>query len=160
MPNPTVAADPHDLVISRLVRAPRAKLWRAWTEPELLKAWWCPRPWTTEVRAFDLRPGGAFHTFMQGPDGGTSDNPGCFLDVLPQSRIVFTSCLTGGWRPHAPWMAFTALISMADEGAATRYVAHVMHPDQATRDKHEGLGFFDGWNTGIDQLDALALELR
>ena len=66
-----VQDDPNDLVISRLLRAPRSALWRAWTEPELLKQWWCPKPWTTEVRAFDLRPGGAFHTFMQGPDGGT-----------------------------------------------------------------------------------------
>src|SRR5574341_725190 len=99
MANETVRnVDPHDLVISRLVRAPRAALWRAWTEPELLKEWWCPRPWTTEVRAFDLRPGGGFYTFMRGPDGGTSDNPGCFLEIVPQSRIVFTTMLTAGWR--------------------------------------------------------------
>ena len=52
-----------DLVISRLVRAPRATVWRAWTDPALLAQWWCPQPWTTEVRAFDLRAGGAIHTF-------------------------------------------------------------------------------------------------
>ena len=40
--------DPKDLVISRLLRAPRAALWRAWTDPERLAAWWCPKPWTTE----------------------------------------------------------------------------------------------------------------
>ena len=74
-----MTAESNDLVISRLVRAPRAAVWRAWTDPVLLKEWWCPKPWATEVRAFDLRPGGDFHTFMSGPDGGTSDNPGCFL---------------------------------------------------------------------------------
>jgi len=149
-----------DLVISRLVRAPRAALWRAWTDPVLLKQWWCPKPWTTEVRAFDLRPGGGFHTFMQGPDGGTSDNPGVFLEIVPQSRLVFSSCLAAGWRPQTPWMAFTAIITMADEGAGTRYVASVMHPDQATRDRHDELGFFEGWGTCIDQLEALAAQLR
>jgi uncharacterized protein YndB with AHSA1/START domain len=97
-----VNVDQQDLVISRLVRAPRAALWRAWTDPKLLKEWWCPKPWTTEVRAFDMRPGGAFHTFMQGPDGGISDNPGCFLEIIPQSRIVFTSGLIAGWRPGTP----------------------------------------------------------
>lgn len=153
-------AHPQDLVISRLVRARRAALWRAWTEPELLKAWWCPKPWTTEVRAFDLRPGGAFHTFMQGPDGGSSDNPGSFLEIVPQARLVFTSLLTAGWRPATPWMAFTAVIEMADEGpGVTRYVATVMHPDQATRDRHEALGFFAGWNACIDQLESLAQQL-
>ena len=154
------AAESRDLVISRVLRAPRSALWRAWTDPALLKEWWCPKPWTTEVRAFDLRPGGDFYTFMRGPDGGTSDNPGSFLEVVPQSRLVFTSMLTGGWRPHKPWLGFTAIITMEDDPAGSRYVARVMHPDEATRDQHEKMGFFEGWNTAIDQLDAFATTLR
>lgn len=150
---------PFDLVISRRLQAPRAKLWQAWTEPGWLAQWWCPKPWTTEVRAFDLRPGGAFHTFMQGPAGDSSDNPGSFLDIAPQTRLVFTSLMTADWRPATPWLAFTAVICMADEGEGTRYTATAMHPDQATRDRHEAMGFFDGWNLCIDQLDALALQL-
>jgi uncharacterized protein YndB with AHSA1/START domain len=153
-------AQAQDLIISRVLRAPRAALWQAWTDPELLAQWWCPKPWTTEVRAFDLRPGGAFYTFMRGPDGGSSDNPGCFLEVVPRSRIVFSSMLIASWRPATPWMPFTAVISMADESQGTRYTATVMHPDQASRDQHEQMGFFDGWNTCIDQLDALALQVR
>ena len=148
--------DSKDLVISRLVRAPRAKLWRAWTDPQLLKEWWCPKPWTSEVRAFELRPGGAFHTFMRGPDGGSSDNPGCFLELVPQQKIVMTTMLTGGWRPATPWLGMTAVITMADEGDGTRYVATVMHPDAATKVRHEEMGFFQGWNTCIDQLEAFA----
>jgi uncharacterized protein YndB with AHSA1/START domain len=155
-----VHADATDLVISRLVRAPRAKLWQAWSDPKLLKEWWCPKPWTTEVREFDLRPGGAFYTFMCGPDGGTSDNPGAFLEVVPQVRIVFTSMLIGGWRPNTPWMPFTAIITMADEASGTRYVATVMHPDPATRDKHDKMGFHEGWGICITQLEELALQLR
>ena len=152
-------ADSRDLVISRVLRAPRAALWRAWSDPGLLKEWWCPKPWTTEVRTFDLQPGGAFHTFMRGPDGNSSDNPGCFLDIEPQSRLVFTSMLTGGWRPAKPWLGFTAVITMADEGEGSRYVARVMHPDDAAREQHEKLGFFDGWNSVITQLDELASAL-
>lgn len=147
----------HDLVISRLLKAPRATLWRAWTEPDRLKEWWCPKPWVTEVRAFELRPGGAFHTFMSGPDGGTSDNPGCFLEIVPGERIVSTSMLLGGWRPATPWMAMTAVITFADEAGGTRYTATAMHPDAATRDKHAEMGFFEGWNLCIDQLEAYAL---
>lgn len=115
--------------------APRQALWRAWTDPELLKEWWCPKPWTTDVRAFDLRPGGAFHTFMRGPDGGTSDNPGCFLEIVPEARIAFTSMLAGGWRPQVPWLGFTAIVTMADDDAGCRYDARVMHPDAATRER-------------------------
>lgn len=150
----------HDLVISRLLKAPRAALWRAWTEPERLKEWWCPKPWVTEVRAFELRPGGAFHTVMSGPDGGTSDNPGCFLEIVPGERIVSTSMLLGGWRPATPWMPMTAVITFADEAGGTRYTATAMHPDVATRDKHVEMGFFEGWNLCIDQLEACALAHR
>ncbi|GJG94216.1 SRPBCC family protein [Cupriavidus pauculus] len=154
------AAESRDLVISRVLRAPRAALWRAWSDPELLKQWWCPKPWTTEVRAFDMRPGGAFHTIMLGPDGGVSDNPGCFLEIVPAERLVMTSMLTGDWRPQTPWLGFTAIITMEDEGDGCRYTARVMHPDEATRDKHEEIGFFDGWNTVIGQLEEFAANLR
>lgn len=148
-----------DLSITRLLRAPTAAVWRAWTEPELLAQWWCPRPWTTEVRAFDLRAGGAFHTFMSGPDGGTSDNPGCFLEVVPLQRIVVTSLLTADWRPATPWMPFTARFEMAEEEGGTRYTAAAMHPDAATRDRHAEMGFHEGWGLCIDQLEALARTL-
>jgi len=158
--SPADNAESRDLVISRVLRAPRSALWRAWSDPALLKEWWCPKPWTTEVLAFDLQPGGAFHTIMRGPDGGVSDNPGSFLEVVPQSRLVMTSMLTGGWRPAKPWLGFTAIITMADEGTGSRYTATVMHPDDETRDQHEKLGFFDGWNTCITQLDDFALTLR
>jgi uncharacterized protein YndB with AHSA1/START domain len=157
--NVTDSNESNDLMITRVLKAPRKALWRAWTEPDLLKEWWCPKPWTTEVLAFNLRPGGAFHTLMNGPDGGVSDNPGCFLDVEDEARLVFTSMLTAGWRPNSPWLAFTAIITMEDDGTACRYTAKVMHPDKETRDKHEQMGFFDGWNTVITQLDEFAILL-
>ncbi len=145
-----------DLEISRFLNVPRARVWQAWADPAILKEWWCPRPWKTEVRAFDFFPGGAFHTFMSGPDGGESDNPGCFLDIAPQERIVFTSMLLGGWRPASPWLAFTAILTMADEGSGTRYVARVMHISDAERRRHEEMGFHDGWGACIAQLEAAA----
>lgn len=156
-PEPT---HPDDLVISRLVKAPRRTVWRVWTEPKLLVEWFCPKPWTTEFKAFDLRPGGGFHTLLRGPDGGQSDNPGCFLEIVERERLVFTTQLCAGWRPQASWLPMTAEISLADEGEHTRYVARVMHPDRATRDQHEKLGFFDGWNTCITQLEEFARTLR
>jgi uncharacterized protein YndB with AHSA1/START domain len=145
-----------DLEIVRVVNAPRAKVWRAWSDPANLRQWWCPRPWTTEVRAFDFRNGGAFHTVMSGPDGGTSDNPGLFLDIVPMERIVWTSMLVEGWRPAKPWLAMTGIFSMVDEGTGTRYTARCLHRDDADRRKHEAMGFFDGWATVIGQLEEIA----
>jgi len=148
------------LTISRLLRAPRHLVWKAWTDPAHLAQRWCPKPWTTEVLEFDLRPGGGFYTLMRGPGGETSDNPGSFLDVVPQSRIVFTSLLLAGWRPAPPpWMPMTAYISFSDEASGTRYTARVLHTDAQGRDAHEQMGFHDGWGTCIQQLDDYARGL-
>ena len=148
-----------DLEIVRLVAAPREKVWRAWSDPEILKKWWCPRPWVTEVRAFDFRSGGFFHTFMSGPDGGESDNPGIFLEVRPMERIVWTSMLVEGWRPASPWLAMTGIFILEDEGAGTRYTARCLHKDDEGRKRHEEMGFFDGWGTMIQQMEEVAQSL-
>jgi uncharacterized protein YndB with AHSA1/START domain len=148
-----------DLEIIRHVAAPRAKVWRAWRDPEILKQWWCPRPWTTEVRAFEFRSGGALHTFMSGPDGGESDNPGLFLEVVPMERIIWTSMLVAGWRPAAPWMPMTGIFLLEDDGAGTRYTARCLHKDDADCSKHEEMGFFDGWGTMIQQMEEVAQSL-
>ncbi|HDT6544315.1 TPA: SRPBCC family protein [Kluyvera ascorbata] len=154
------ATDTRDLSISRLLNAPRALLWRAWTDPELLSQWWCPKPWTTEVLAFDLRPGGEFHTLMRGPDGESSDNPGCFLEIVPQERLVMTTMLTADWRPATTPFAMTVIVTFADEGSGCRYTARVLHPDDATREQHEQMGFYEGWNIVMTQLEAFANTLK
>lgn len=92
------ATDSRDLVISRLLSAPAPALWRAWADPALPEPGGALSP-QTEVLAFDFRAGGAFHTVMHGPDGERSDNPGCFLEVIPQQKIVMTSMLTADYRP-------------------------------------------------------------
>jgi uncharacterized protein YndB with AHSA1/START domain len=152
-----------DLEISRFVNAPRAKVWQAWTDPEILKLWWCPKPWITEVRAFDLRPGGAFHTFLSGPlpDGttGESDNPGVFLEIIPERKLVGTSMLLEGWRPASPWIGITSIFTMEDEGDGTRYVARCLHRTEDETKKHVEMGFYDGWGTAITQLEEVARGL-
>jgi uncharacterized protein YndB with AHSA1/START domain len=149
-----------DLQISRLLQAPRAAVWQAWNDPALLATWWCPKPWSTEVLAFEWQAGGAFHTLMRGPNGGESDNPGSFLEIVPQERIVFSSLLLRQWRPApTPWMPMTAIITLADEGAGTRYGATVLHQSAAAREQHEQMGFFEGWNLCIDQLAEVAQAL-
>ncbi len=154
-----MASANNELSISRLLNVPRSAVWQAWSDPKELVKWWCPKPWSTELRGFDFRPGGAFYTFMRGPDGDTSDNPGVFLDILPQQRIVFTSSLVEGWRPAKPWLALTAIFTMEDEGKGTRYTAQALHKDEEDQRKHEEMGFYEGWGICIEQLDELAQEL-
>jgi uncharacterized protein YndB with AHSA1/START domain len=147
------------LEINRLLKAPRSKVWQAWSDPALLAQWWCPRPWTTEVRAFEFHAGGSFHTFMRGPESGESDNPGCFLEVVPFERIVSTSVMTRGFQPAKTWLPMTAILNLSEEGEGTRYIVHVLHLDEEGAEKHVKMGFYQGWGICIDQLDALAQTL-
>ena len=111
---PVESADTNDLVITRVLRAPVAALWRAWTEPDLLKEWWCPKPWTTEVRAFDLRPGGDWLCHF--PGGSTGG--GTILSFIPQKQLVI-SALAPDKFPNVRAHRTTAKFSFKAEGNAT-----------------------------------------
>jgi uncharacterized protein YndB with AHSA1/START domain len=90
-------------------------------------------------------------------EGGGDFQPhvdGCFLEVAPQARLVFTTVLTEGWRPVEPWLALTAIITFEAEGEGTRYAARVLHRNPEESRKHEEMGFHDGWGTAIGQLAA------
>jgi uncharacterized protein YndB with AHSA1/START domain len=147
------AIDPKlDLVLDRVVDVPPHLVWMAWTEPEHLVKWFAPRPWTTTSCEIDLRPGGSFRTVMRSPEGEEFPNVGCYLEVVPNERLVFTDALEGGYRPKTtPFMTAIVTLEPAGEGG-TRYVATALHCDEATRQKHVEMGFYEGWGTVLDQL--------
>ena len=149
-----------DLVLERVVDVPPQRVWEAWTRPELLKKWFTPAPWKTADCEIDLRPGGKFRTVMHGPAGEVVDSTGCYLDVVPGRRIVFTDALGPGYRPQEkPFM--TAVVTIEPHGAGgTRYVAIALHRDEAARKSHEDMGFYTGWGAALDQLVALVKGTR
>ena len=145
--NPTL-----DLTITRVIKAPRSAVWRAWSDPANFAQWWVPAPAKCQVVDMDLKPGGAFITQIS-ENGGefTPHLNACFLAVEEAECIVFTTCLLGGWRPaEEPFI--TAIIRFVDHPLGTEYVAHVMHKSNADRDSHAEMGFYDGWGTVIEQL--------
>ena len=153
-----------DLSFSRVVNVPRALVWRAWTEPELFKPWFCPLPWKTIDCEIDLRPGGIFRTTMQSPEGAEFPNAGCYLEVLPQQKLVWTNALLPGYRPiklaamgdaNEADFLFTAMLELADADQGTRYTATVIHADEAGCRKHAAMGFEAGWGVALDQLVAM-----
>ena len=151
---------PSDLTISRLISAPRTAIWRAWSEREHFAKWWIPAPIECRVVKLDLRPGGGFETLMREGEGDFQPHvEGCFLDVVPAERIVFTTCLAEGWRPIEPWLALTAVMTMTDEAGGTRYAARVLHKSEEDSRKHQEMGFAPGWGQAIDQLAAVAQRL-
>lgn len=152
------ATSNRELVLSRLIDAPREKLFRAWTEPELLKRWFAPLPYTTPVAELDLRPGGASLVVMRDPQGNDLPNRGVYLEIVRNERLVFTDAYTSAWEPAAkPFM--TVILTFEEAGGRTRYTARVRHWSAADRAAHEKMGFHEGWGRCTDQLAALAATL-
>jgi uncharacterized protein YndB with AHSA1/START domain len=144
--------DPNlDLVLERVVDVPKELVWKAWTEPEHIKHWFAPAPWTTTDCEIDLLPGGIFRTTMHSPEGQDFPNVGCYLEVVPNERLIWTNALLPGYRPsESPF--FTAILTFETEGNGTRYTAHAMHRDESGRKQHEEMGFYEGWGICLDQL--------
>jgi uncharacterized protein YndB with AHSA1/START domain len=147
-----------ELVLTRLIDAPRAKVYRAWTDPELLKQWFAPKPYTTPVAELNVRPGGANLVVMRSPDGNDMPNRGVYLEVVENERLVVTDAYVETWQPSAkPFM--TLILTFEDEGGKTRYTARVRHWSVADREAHKKMGFHTGWGICTDQLEALVARI-
>ena len=149
----------HELVLERTLDAPRDKVWRCWTEPQLLQQWFAPTPWTVSDATLDVRPGGVTAFTMRGPEGQAFPNAGVYLDVVPGERIVTTDAYTRAWEPsERPFM--TATVTFEDApGGKTRYRAVASHWNAEDKAAHEAMGFHEGWGQCADQLEALAKTL-
>jgi len=148
-----------DLTVTRIIKAPRSAIWKAWAEPEHLAKWWAPVPVKTTVDKLELRAGGAFDFVMHMEDGTEHGDEACFLEVVENERIVWTSALQGGWRPNKGDMPFTAVITLEEHPEGTKYTATALHQNDEDRKKHADMGFVNGWGTAIDQLAKIAEEL-
>src|SRR6478736_2350175 len=79
-----------ELVLTRVLNAPREKVYRCWTEPNLITQWFTPPPYQTIRAEMDLRAGGSSNIVMRSPEGQEIPNRGIYLEVIPNERIVFT----------------------------------------------------------------------
>lgn len=150
-----------DLILERHIDAPKNLVWRALTEPELIKQWFCPKPWATVDCRVDLRVGGEFYTVMQSPEGDKFPGASCFLEIVPQERIIWTAALKPGFRPAPPFskddkacaeIIFTCVVTLKDTTNGTQYTAHVMHGNAQQTKMHEEMGFHEGWGTALNQM--------
>ena len=145
-----------EFVLERIFDAPREKVYRAWTEPEtpeaVVRAAALDDP---RSAALDVRPGGSSLIVMRDPDGKDYPNPGIYLEVVENEKLVFTDAFTSAWEPsEKPFM--TAILTFEDLGdGRTRYTARARHWTVEDREEHEKMGFHEGWGQCADQLAEL-----
>jgi uncharacterized protein YndB with AHSA1/START domain len=85
----TVGTD-REIVMTRVLDAPRARVFDAWTKPDRVVRWWGPTGFTTPVCKIDLRPGGIYHICMRSPEGQETWSKGTYCEVVVPERIVCT----------------------------------------------------------------------
>jgi len=150
----TTSTEGRDLVLTRLIDAPPAKVFEAWTDPELMKRWFVPRPWSLARAETDVRPGGSSLVVMRSPEGEEFPNHGVYLEVVPGKRLVFTDAFTEAWKPsEKPFMS--VVLTFEEEAGGTRYTARASHWTDADREAHEKMGFHEGWAICAEQLAEL-----
>ena len=148
-----------DLVLTRDINAPREILYTCWTTPEHLVHWFVPKPHRVTACALDVRPGGKCNTTFD-VDGTIMENNGVYLEVIANEKLVFTDTYTEGWKPK-PEPFMTAILTFEDIGdGRTRYTAVARHRTAEAAKNHAEMGFFDGWGTVVDQLEAYAQGLK
>lgn len=143
--------DVHELRVTRFFAAPPDEVWHVMANR--IEEWWCPKPWRAEFDKLDRRPGGASNCTMYGPDGEVHPHPGMVLAWEEGRRFSFTDAITGDLEPAGPFMI--GIWSIEAEGEGTRYTARARHWTDEARQRHQDMGFEEGWGACADQLAAL-----
>jgi uncharacterized protein YndB with AHSA1/START domain len=150
------AAGPADreIVIARVVSAPRELVWEALTRPEHVVHWWGPRGFTTETEVMDVRPGGVWKHTMIGPEGARYPNKSLFREVVPPERIVYSH---GGAREGGPGANFVATWTFEAVGPRqTRVTIRMVFPSAEARDLVvREYGAIEGGEQTLARLDEL-----
>jgi len=142
----TTTATERELTITRVFAAPRALVFKAWTEPERVKQWWGPRGFTTLSCEMDLRPGGAWRTHSRSPEGKEYAEHGIFREIVPPERIVFTQAWedTDGKPKHETLVTVTFT---AQNGKTVLTFHQGVFESVSSRDSHE-----EGWSSAFELL--------
>jgi uncharacterized protein YndB with AHSA1/START domain len=145
--NPIVEPAARELVITRVFDAPRALVFKAWTDPQLAMNWWGPRDYPVAQMKMDVRPGGKWrHCLVSTENGRELWQGGVFREVVPPSLLVFTFA----WEEEGErGLETLVIITFAEDGGKTRMIfRQTTFQSVEERDGHRG-----GWNSTFDRLD-------
>ncbi len=150
----TKAATPdqsdREIVISRLVNAPRELVWKAYSDPEHLTHWWGPDGFSTTTKSMDMRPGGEWRFVMHGPDGTDFKNLVKYIEVTKPERLVWNH----SGEDETAHIHFTSYVTFADESGKTRVTIRLVCDSKAERDEIEkSSGATEGGKQTLARLD-------
>ena len=153
---PAQSAPPdREIVISRVISAPRELVFEAFTEVRHLSQWWGPEGFTTTTRAFEFRVGGEWNFVMHGPDGTDYQEWISWTEIAPPERIAL---LHG--ESHGDPNAFQSVLTFAPDGAETRIEMRTVFPTKELRDEAvEKYHAIEGGQQTLSKLAAYVTEI-
>jgi uncharacterized protein YndB with AHSA1/START domain len=166
--NPEIGGEPgasspsadREIVFCRLLDAPRALVWKAWTDPAHIANWWGGPDFTIAACTIQLRIGGAFRLAMQAADGAVYPCRGTFREIVPGERIVYDgepddrSACGAGLPPGA-----RVTVTFEDAGRRTRLTVHTRFTTGAAKLAAHEAGYAAGWAESLERLAAHASGL-
>lgn len=150
-----------ELVITRVLDAPRSLVFKTWTEPEHFVRWWGPKGFTTPYCKMDLRPGGVLHYCMRSPEGRDFWAQGVYREIVPPERIVFTDTFADeegnpvapahyGMSPDWPFGTLITVTFAEHQGSKTKLTLQ----QSVSETLAQSSGTMQGWNESLDRLAA------
>ena len=141
------------VVITRVFDAPRALVWRAWTEPKMLGEWFGPRRFTASVPELDLRVGGALRIVMHGPDGNDYPMQGVFREIVLPARLVFSNIALDNDGNHL--LEGETVVTLTEAGGKTTLTMTSHMVGLVPIAPRMLAGMEVGWTQSIDKLGEL-----
>jgi uncharacterized protein YndB with AHSA1/START domain len=136
-----------ELVINRVIDAPRSLVFKIWSQPEHLVRWWGPKGFTAPSCEMDLRPGGAWRACIRSPEGTEHRMQGSYREIVEPERLVFTFA----WEDDEgkPGHQTLVTVTFAEQDGKTRLTFHqATFESVESRDSHHG-----GWSECFDRLE-------
>ncbi len=141
------AGEKTSLEIKRVIRAPRDRVYKAWTDPAQLREWWGPESVRTTNLIGDVRVGGKYRWELVTSEGEEMVVFGEYRELVPGKKIVFT----WKWDDDEAWEARNSIVTVefsdSDGGTEVRLV-HEQLPSEESRDRHN-----EGWNSVLDRME-------
>jgi uncharacterized protein YndB with AHSA1/START domain len=142
-----------EITITRIFDAPRALVFKAWTDAAMLAQWWGPKGFTNPVCELDPHVGGAIRIHMRAPDGAVYPMDGEIREIVPPERLVFTNNALDGDGNRVTEGLTT--VTFTDEGGKTKLTLHTRGAAVVEIAVKYLQGMEYGWMQSIDKLQAL-----
>ncbi len=137
----------NDFVLTRIFDAPRALVFKAWTDPKHLAQWWGPKDFTNPVCELDLRPGGAYRIVMRSPQGSEHPMRGVFLEIAAPERLVMSVDID--------ILKMIMTVTFEERAGKTKVTVAQRFDTTADRETNVKMGAVAGWTQSFERLDAL-----